>query len=56
MRLLEGRVVVFGLKISVYSFQQEADISFFKGDMPLQRCIERLKFEHTLEHSKWHTG
>lgn len=40
----EGRVVVFGLKISVYSFQQEADISFFKGDMPLQRCIERLKF------------
>lgn len=46
--------VVFRLKISVYSFQWGADISFFKGDMPLQRYIERLKFKHTREHSKWH--
>lgn len=24
--------------------------------MPLQRCIERLTFKHTLEHLKWHTS
>ena len=46
--------MVFRLKISVYSFSREADIAFFRGDMPLQRCTERLKFEHTLKHSKWH--
>lgn len=44
--------VVFGLKISVYSFQWGADISFFKGDMPLRRCMERLRFKHTREHSE----
>lgn len=48
--------VVFRLKISVYAFQWGADISFFRGDMPLQRCIERLKFKHTHEHSKRHVS
>lgn len=56
MRHLEGQVVVFRLKISVHSFPWEADISFFKGDMPLQRRIERWKFKHALEHPKWHTS
>ena len=56
LRLLQGWVGVFQVE-NWYLFLLEGSwLSFFKGGVLLQRGTERLKMEHALEHSKWHTS
>lgn len=56
LRLLQGWVVVFQVENRCPFLLEGSWLSFFKGGRLLQRCTERLKIEHTLEHSKWHTS
>ena len=55
-RPLQGWVGVFQVENRCLLLLEGSWLSFFKGGMLLQRCTERLKIEHTLEHSKWHTS